>query len=80
MCGRTPTVCGVPRIGPVWTPPDHRRHGYAAAVTGYVCEHALRAGATACTLFADATNPTSNGVYERIGFRPVAETVEADFV
>ena len=38
------------------------------------------AGADACTLFADAANPTSNGIYERIGFRAVAETVEAAFV
>ncbi len=80
MCGRTPAVAGVPRIGPVWTPPEHRRHGYAAAITAYVCQQAFDAGASACTLFADAANPTANAIYERIGFRPVAETIEADFV
>jgi RimJ/RimL family protein N-acetyltransferase len=80
MCGLTPAVAGVPRIGPVWTPPEHRRHGYAAAVTACVCQQAFGAGASACTLFADATNPTANGIYERIGFRPVAESVEAEFV
>ena len=79
MCGRTPVVCGVPRIGPVWTPLEHRRRGYAAAVTASVCRDALRAGARACTLFADAANPTSNGIYTRLGFRPAAETVEASF-
>ena len=79
MCGRTAPVCAVPRIGPVWTPPEHRGRGYAAAVTAFVCAEALAAGADACTLFADAANPTSNGVYQRIGFRPVAETVEAEF-
>ena len=80
MCGRSAAVAGVPRIGPVWTPPEHRRHGYAAALTAYVCGEALGAGARACTLFADAANPTSNGVYERIGFRPVAASVQAGFV
>jgi predicted GNAT family acetyltransferase len=80
MCGRTAPVCGVPRIGPVWTPPRHRARGYATAITASVCTEALTGGARACTLFADAANPTSNGVYARIGFRPVAETVEADFV
>ena len=80
MCGRSGAVAGVPRIGPVWTPPEHRRRGYAAAVTAFVCRQAFDAGAKACTLFADATNPTSNGIYERIGFLSVAETVEADFV
>lgn len=80
MCGRTGAVAGVPRIGPVWTPPEHRRRGYAAAITASVCQGAFDAGARACTLFADAANRTSNGIYERIGFRPVAETVEAEFV
>ena len=31
---------------------------------------------TAIILYADAANPTSNGVYERLGFRVVAEVVE----
>jgi GNAT superfamily N-acetyltransferase len=79
MCGRTATVCGVPRIGPVWTPREHRRRGFAAAITAFVCAQTLAGGARACTLFADAANATSNGVYERIGFRRVAESVEADF-
>ena len=80
MCGRSGAVAGVPRIGPVWTPPEQRRCGYAAMITAHVCQGAFDDGARACTLFADAANPTSNGIYERIGFRPVAETVEADFV
>ena len=80
MCGRTGVVAGVPRIGPVWTPVEHRRRGYAAALTAHVCQRAFESGADACTLFADAANPTSNGIYERIGFRAVAETVEAAFV
>jgi RimJ/RimL family protein N-acetyltransferase len=80
MCGRSGAVAGVPRIGPVWTPPAHRRRGYAAALTAHVCRAAFDTGVQACTLFADAANPTPNGIYERIGFRAVAETVEADFV
>ena len=79
MAGRSPTVAGVPRVGPVWTQPEHRGRGYGAAVTGHVCREALAAGATACTLFADAANPTSNGVYLRLGFKPVGTMVEAAF-
>ena len=79
ICGRSGPICGVPRIGPVWTPPAHRGHGYAAAITAHVCAGALAAGARACTLFTDAANRTANGVYERLGFRPVAQTVEAVF-
>ncbi len=29
-------------------------------------------------LFTDAANPTSNGVYERLGFRVVGEVVDLD--
>jgi RimJ/RimL family protein N-acetyltransferase len=79
MAGRGPAVGGVPRVGPVWTPPEQRRKGYAAALTAHMCRDALAAGARACTLFADAANPTSNGVYRRIGFTEVGTIIEADF-
>jgi RimJ/RimL family protein N-acetyltransferase len=67
---------GTSRIGPVYTPPEHRGHGYAAAVTSAAVEHATRCGARDVVLFADAYNPVSNRVYRRIGFVPVAEHVE----
>jgi FR47-like protein len=69
----------VGRIGPVYTPLEHRRHGYAAALTTAVTRRLL----TSCSvvmLFADADNATSNGVYERLGFRSTGEVVEAAIV
>ena len=59
---------GVSRIGPVYTPPEHRGHGYAAAVTAAAVDDALHRGARDVVLFADAANPVSTGVYRRIGF------------
>jgi len=67
-----PPASGAYRISLVYTPPDHRRHGYAAAATAGVSQHLLDIGARAVLLFTDAANATSNGVYERIGYRPVA--------
>jgi RimJ/RimL family protein N-acetyltransferase len=64
---------GVGRVGPVYTPPEHRRHGYAAAVTAAAAQTILDAGATHVMLFTDLANPTSNGVYARLGFRRVAD-------
>ncbi|MFG1921526.1 GNAT family N-acetyltransferase [Cryptosporangium sp. NPDC048952] len=61
------------RINAVYTPPVHRRRGYAAAATAELSQHLLDIGARGVLLFTDAHNPTSNGVYERIGYRPVAE-------
>jgi RimJ/RimL family protein N-acetyltransferase len=74
LVGHTPTVGGVTRIGPVWTPPEHRRHGYAAAATAEVARRLRPRGRV--VLFADRANRTSTGVYERIGFRPVGEWEE----
>lgn len=73
MVGHTPPVVGIPRVGPVWTPPAHRRRGYAAATTAGVCALLRQRGAPAVVLFADLANPTSTGVYRRIGFRPVGD-------
>ena len=69
---------GAARVGPVYTPPEHRGHGYAAAATAAVSARVLAEGARPC-LFTDLANPTSNGVYTRIGFRRVRETVEMTF-
>lgn len=76
VAGHTPRLSGMVRIGPVYTPPPTRRHGYAAAVTARVSATALANGAEHVLLFADLANPTSNGVYQRLGFRPVTDRVE----
>lgn len=73
LVGHRRPVAGVPRIGPVYTPPEHRRRGYAAAAVAACCTRLLAAGSTAVVLFADTANPTSTGVYVRLGFRPVAD-------
>lgn len=65
----------VTRIGPVYTPPSHRRRGYAAALTAVVSRELLRRGHRVM-LFTDAANPTSNGVYTRIGYELVDESAE----
>ncbi|MEN3223733.1 GNAT family N-acetyltransferase [Mycolicibacterium porcinum] len=70
-----PAVVGVSRIGPVYTPPGRRGHGYAAAVTAAAARFARDEGAGEVVLFADTANPVSNRVYRRIGFAPVAEDV-----
>jgi len=42
-------------------------------------EEALDAGATACMLFTDRANATSNAIYQRIGYRPVTTACEYRF-
>lgn len=79
LTGWNPPALGVARVGPVYTPVEHRGHGYAAALVALVTERILADGARAC-LFTDVDNPVSNGVYERIGYRPVAEMVRMEVV
>ena len=75
MAGRTRDAAGVVRIGPVYTAPAHRQRGYGGAVTTAVTQAALDAGAAAVVLFTDLANPTSNALYERLGYRPVENRV-----
>jgi GNAT superfamily N-acetyltransferase len=74
-----PVVAGMSRIGPVYTPPQHRRHGYAAAVTAEASQWALDEGAQQVLLFTDLANPTTNRLYPRIGYRPVYDALELRF-
>ena len=74
-----PVVAGMSRIGPVYTPPEHRRHGYGAAVTAAASRWALGAGARCVVLFTDATNPTTNALYPRLGYRYRHDAVMLEF-
>jgi uncharacterized protein len=73
-----PTPSGM-RIGPVYTPPEHRRRGYASAATAALSQQLLDSGRSACFLFTDLANPTSNHIYQTIGYRPVCDVEEYRF-
>lgn len=70
--GSTPSF-GVAGVGPVFTPVGCRGRGYASAAVAEVSRRLLDAGARVC-LFTDQANPTSNRIYQRLGFRPVIDT------
>lgn len=67
-----PTAHGM-RIGPVYTPPERRGRGYASAGTAALSQMLLDGGRQFCFLFTDLANPTSNKIYQQIGYRPVAD-------
>jgi predicted GNAT family acetyltransferase len=67
-----PTANGI-RIGPVYTPPEVRGHGYASACTATLTQMLLDGGRRFCFLFTDLANPTSNKIYQAIGYRPVVD-------
>jgi GNAT superfamily N-acetyltransferase len=72
-------VAGMSRIGPVYTLPEHRNHGYAAAVTAAAARWALDRGARHVLLYTDLANPTTNRLYPRLGFRARYDALELRF-
>ncbi len=70
---------GVSRIGPVFSPLPLRGHGYGSAVTAAAVNLAHRSGTADVVLFADLANPTSNAIYQQIGFEAVCDSLRIDF-
>ncbi len=73
-----PTAHGI-RIGPVYTPPESRGRGYARACVAVLSQHLLESGRSFCYLFTDLANPTSNHIYQVIGYNPVNDVDVYDF-
>jgi predicted GNAT family acetyltransferase len=73
MAAATSLVGGMVRVDPVYTPAHLRGHGYAGAVTVEASKAALAAGATDVVLFTDPDNPTSNALYQRVGYVHIAD-------
>jgi predicted GNAT family acetyltransferase len=73
-----PTPNGI-RIGPVYTPPELRGRGSATALVADVSVERLATGRRFCFLFTDLANPTSNAIYERIGYVRVGESAQVAF-
>jgi predicted GNAT family acetyltransferase len=79
MAGRTRRTPHGQCVSYVYTPPEHRRRGYATAVVAHLSQRILDDGCEFCTLYTDLSNPTSNSIYQQIGYRPVADVVDIHF-
>jgi GNAT superfamily N-acetyltransferase len=82
----TVSMCGVGgltpngiRVGPVYTPPEHRGHGYASNLVAEASRAQLEAGRTFVFLFTDISNPTPNRIYQSIGYEPVSDVAAYRF-
>lgn len=73
-----PTPHGA-RVGPVYTPPEWRGHGYATALVANLSQRLLDEGRDKLFLFTDLSNPTSNHIYTAIGYQPVRDVVVVAF-
>lgn len=59
----------------VYTPMALRKRGYASLTTAKLTQHLLDEGKTETNLYTDMANPTSNKIYQNIGYEFVCESV-----
>lgn len=64
---------GATRIGPAFTPREHRGRGYAGSAVAEISQRVL--DARPC-LYTDQANPTSNQLYTALGYEPVVDMVD----
>ena len=67
------------RVGFVYTPPSERKKGFASAAVAALSERLLGEGCSRCFLFTNAANPTSNKIYQALGYRFVCHFRFYDF-
>lgn len=67
-------------IGLVYTPPEYRGKGYATSCVFLLTQKLLSDGYSFCSLYTDLSNPTSNSIYTKIGYVPVGDALELDFL
>ena len=79
LLAATRPVSRVISIASVYTPPELRGQGYASRSVAALSQHLLDSGWQRCSLFTDLSNPTSNSIYQRVGYRPVRDFNEYDF-
>ena len=73
--GRTPS--GI-RVGYVYTPEESRRRGYASAAVAELSQQMLDSGVRFCVLYTDLSNPTSNAIYQRVGYKALMDVCDFD--
>ncbi|HUT14387.1 MAG TPA: GNAT family N-acetyltransferase [Thermoguttaceae bacterium] len=68
------------RVFLVYTPSNRRKKGYASSCVAALTAELLDSGRPCCYLYADLANPTSNDIYQKIGYRRVCDSQVWRFV
>jgi predicted GNAT family acetyltransferase len=63
----------------VYTPPQERKKGYARTMVAAGSEELLKTY-DFCVLYTDMMNPTSNKIYQEIGYRKIADSIHIEFM
>ena len=79
MASVSDVASGTVRVQHVYTPAERRGSGYASACVAGMSRVMVDRG-LGCVLYTDLANPTSNRIYERLGYRFVCESAQVAFV
>lgn len=79
MAGYTREMQTAIGVAMVYTPPYYRGHGYATSCVAQISQIALNEGFTKCVLYTDLLNPTSNSIYQKIGYLPICDSLMLKF-
>lgn len=74
--GQTPN--GI-RANWVYTPDHLRGKGYATKLVSKLSQNLLEGGNRFCFLYTDLANPTSNSIYQKIGYKRVGDSHHYEF-
>lgn len=73
MAGYSGSTANGVRVNMVYTPPEFRQKGYATSLVTALSRRLLDSGKKFCCLYTDLLNPTSNSIYQKIGYQPVCD-------
>jgi hypothetical protein len=79
MAATTAAQGGVSRVHFVYTPAENRERGFASACVATLTARELAKPGRSCMLFTDLANPTSNGIYQAVGYHRVGDAVQLGF-
>ena len=80
MAANTRSTLNGGTISLVYTPPSLRGKGYASSVVALLASKVMNDGKKFASLFTDLTNPTSNSIYQKIGFNKIGQNIHYDFI
>lgn len=62
-------------INAVYTPDSFKRRGYATSAVATLSAKLLKQGYQFCSLYTDKSNPTSNGIYKKMGYYVIGDSI-----
>ena len=80
MVANTRSTLNGGTISLVFTPPNLRGKGYASCAVALLADKIITDGKKFANLFTDLTNPTSNSIYQKIGFVKIGQNIHFDFI